>query len=311
VIVFVGRRYLRPISIFPDVPAEHPNNLAITYLYKKSVMMGSEDPESGRIMFRPDETINRVEILKTVFENKRQQIPSQDELLAQDEEIFVDVKADHWFAPYVYLAKKMNIVKGNDGLYRPADAVTLVEALKIIIQANQISLDAYISTSDRPYPDAEADEWYVPSLFFVKQYNLFDVDEEGHINPSQPLTRAKMAEILYRMDSVNLFEKRGYLTGFLRDSESSLPITEADVLIYQAVEQSSAQMDSRSFYEKGDLYYSTRVQNDGSFSVSLPIDSKYFIEAVRGANVSVNQVITEVKEEQTTRVELEMRRDDG
>ncbi|MGE3278280.1 MAG: S-layer homology domain-containing protein [Candidatus Altimarinota bacterium] len=310
VIVYVGKKYLRPIAIFPDVPAEHPNNLAITYLYQKNVMKGSEDPETGKILFRPDDTINRVEILKTLFENKRQKIPTAEELQSLETEIFVDVKPEHWFAPYVYLAKTMNIVSGNNGLYRPADKVILVEALKIITQTNQMSLDAYQNTTDKPYPDAEAGAWYAPSLFFVKKYNLVDVDKEGNINPSKALTRAEFAEIIYRMESINLLEKRSYLNGMLRDTKTNAGVSGAEIYIYKAVEEKKEGENGTSgFIQKGDLYYKTVTKSDGSFSVSLPIRTKYYVEAVSGDDVSTNRVVIELEENKSTRIDLEISRD--
>lgn len=307
VLIYVGRRYLRPIAIFPDVPADHPNNLAITYLYKKNVMRGSEDPETGKFMFRPDDILNRVEILKTVFENKRQDIPTEDELRALEQSIFLDVKPDHWFAPYVYLAKEQGIVKGNDGLYRPADEVLLVEALKIIIKTNQISLDSYQPSPERIYPDAELDAWYLPYLSFVKKYNLVDVDNSGNVHPAQSLTRSKFAEIIYRMESINLLEKRGYLVGKLSDSETKESIANAEIYIYKAIEEEASEDSNTSgFIEKGELFYKTSTSTDGSFSVSLPIHTKFYIEAISDNNVSINKIITEVQESQTTRIDLEI-----
>lgn len=301
VIVFVGRRYLRPIAIFPDVPAEHENNLAITYLYKKNVMRGSEDPETGKFLFRPDDTINRVEILKTVFENKKQEIPGEEELRSLEEGIFLDVKPEHWFAPYVYLAKKQGIVKGNDGLYRPADEVLLVEALKIIIKTNQISLDSYEDLLNKPYRDTELGAWYNPYLFFVKKYNLVDVDADGNIIPAQELSRAKFAEIIYRMESINLLEKRGFLSGILTNEDSKVGIPNAEIYIYKAIEEDG---EGEGFVEKGELYFKTTTKSDGSFSASLPIHTKYYVEAISGDNVSTNKIITELEEDLTTEIEL-------
>jgi hypothetical protein len=303
-VVYVGKKYLQPIVIFPDVPADHPNNLAITYLYQKNVMKGSEDPESGKILFRPNDTINRVEILKTLFENKKQTIPTAEELNALTTEIFADVKPEHWFAPYVYLAKTMKIVSGNNGLYRPADKVILVEALKIITQTNQISLDGYQNGKEKPYPDAEAGAWYAPYLFFIKKYNLVDADKNGNIVPAKALTRAEFAEIIYRMESINLLEKRGFLTGVLKDEKAKTGVSGAEIYIYKAVEDKK-EIES-GFVQKGDLFFKTTTKIDGSFSASLPIHTKYYVEAVSGDDVSTNRLVIELEENKTTRIDLEI-----
>jgi len=305
VIIYVGKRYLRPIAIFPDVPADHPNNLAIAYLYKKNVMRGSEDPESGKILFRPEDTINRVEILKTVFENKKQSIPTEEDLRALDTEIFKDVKTDHWFAPYVYLAKKQGIVKGNDGYYRPADDVNLVEALKIISEANQISMDIYRREGKNPYPDTEVDAWYNPYLFFVKKYNLVDLDERGNINPGDPVTRAKFAEIIYRLESINLLEKRGFVTGVLKDEKSNEGVAHAEIYVYRTVEETSEEGED-GFVKKGDLYYKSTTDQSGYFTISLPVHTKFYIEAISEDSTSSKNIIIQVEEDETSNIELKI-----
>jgi|CXWL01.1.fsa_nt_gi hypothetical protein len=306
VVIYVGKQYLKPLAVFPDVPTDHPNNLAITYLYKKNVMRGSQDTKTGQVLFRPEDTINRVEILKALFENKRQKLPSPEELKSlPPETLFFDVKLEHWFAPYVYLGKKMGIIKGNNGLYRPADKVLMVEALKMLVEGNQIDLVSFRSLTGKPYLDSEADAWYTPYLFFAKAYNLVDVDIQGHITPGQALTRAKFAEIVYRMESINLLEKRSILEGFLRDSKTKQGIPAGEIFVYNAlVEASSGVDDGTGFVRKGDLYLKTKTKNDGSFSISLPILTKYYIEAISGDKVSKTRVVVDLKENIPTTIEL-------
>jgi hypothetical protein len=307
VTVYVGKRYLRPISIFSDVSIEHPNNIAITYLYKKDVMVGSEDKESGMTLFRPDQILNRVEILKVVFKNKKQKIPSQEDLRSLQEPIFEDVSPDHWFAPYVYLAKQQNLIEGNNGFYRSSEDVLLVEALKIIVKANQINIDQY-NSDEKPYPDVLVGAWYIPYLNFAKTYNLIDPDENGEIHPGEPLTRAQFAEIIYRMDSINLFEQRGFLYGYVLEKKSQEGIENAEIYIYKVLDNSESENkdDVEEFYRKGDLFFQTNTQTDGSFSVSLPIGIKYYIEAKKEENVSTNNIITELEEDVDTQIELEI-----
>ncbi len=305
--VWVGKSYLKPISIFDDVPVNHPNNLAITYLYKKNVLKGKQDEKTGKMLFRPDDSINRVDILKTLFDNTNQKIPTLSELKALKEAIFIDVKPEHWFAPYVYLAKKMNLVKGNKGLYRPADLVLRVEALKIVADVNGIPVDGYLKPGEMPYLDAQANAWYLPYLFFAKKYNLVDADADGHINPSTPITRAELAELLYRIESISLGEKRGLLSGKLKNSKTGKGVASAEIYIYQAVGgKGNSDAKADGFLEKGDLYYKTSTKNDGTFAVSLPIGTKYYLEAISGNSVSSNRVITSVDEEKAAKVELEI-----
>jgi len=307
VVVYIGKDYLKPLAIFSDVPLDHPNNLAITYLYKKNVMKGSLDAKSGKLLFRPEDTINRVEILKTIFENKRQKLPTSDELknLGPDD-LFLDVKAEHWFAPYVAVAKKMGIIKGNDGLYRPADKVLLVEALKMIVAANQINLDAFKGSEEVSYPDAELQAWYSPSLLFVKKYNLVDPDGSGNIQPGKPLTRAQFAEIIYRMESIDLLEKRAFLNGVLKDAVTKKPIPEGEIYVYTISKDAVSESEAGSVVQKGDLIFKSVTKNDGTFSISLPVHTKYLIEAISGNNVSTHRVVIELEEGKNDPIELQI-----
>lgn len=297
--VQIGKEYLTPTVIFPDVPATHPNNIAITYLYKKNVMKGSPDTETGEITFRPEATINRVEILKTIFENLGQDIPASEDI---KEGLFLDVKADHWFAPYVQIAKEKGIIKGNDGLYRPADTVLLVEAIKIIVEASDVSIDAYKDERTSPYNDAEKGAWYNPYLFFVKKYDLIDADKNGNIQPGKTLTRAEFAEIIYRLESSNLLEKRGFVSGKVLSADKKLPIPDAEVFIYKTI----GNAEDESFLEKGELYEKSTVNSSGVFTLSLPIHSKFYLEALTENDVSVNKVIIQVQEDAVETVELLM-----
>ncbi|MDP2690982.1 MAG: S-layer homology domain-containing protein [bacterium] len=309
VTIYVGKRYLKPIVIFPDVPADHPNNIAISYLYKKNVMTGSDDAATGKRLFRPEEKLNRVEILKTIFVLLgNEDIPTEEELQALGDDIFLDVKSNHWFAPYVYLGKKTGLITGHpDGSYRPADPVNLVEALKIITKAYKLSLEPYKGVG-RPYPDAEGDAWYSLLLFFAKTYNLVDMDSLGNIHPDQDLTRGMFAEIIYRLDNVNFLEKRGYLMGTVRNASTKAVINAAEVFIYEALDSGATNgSEGDGFVKKGDLKLKTKTKQDGSFTVSLPTRTKYYIEVISNDKVSEKKIVTEVTEDKATVIELEIK----
>lgn len=307
VMIFVGKRYLKPIWIYPDVPPSHPNNLAITYLYKKNVMKGSEDKKTGKTLFRPDDTLNRVEILKAVLENKRQKLMSLEDLKSSKDIFFYDVKPEHWFAPYVYTAKKLRLIEGSEGIYRPGDQVLLSEAIKIIVNSFQTSLESLSKGKELPYPDLDPQAWSVPYFAFVKKYNLVDPDANGKIQPEKPITRAQFAEIIYRMESISLGEKRGFLLGKLKKAKTSQGIAQAEIYIYKAIEPMSKNpLRSSGFIEKGDLYYKTLTKNDGTFMASLPVGTKYYIEGIVGDTISSKSIVAEVDEDRTVRIELEM-----
>jgi hypothetical protein len=169
------------------------------------------------------------------------------------------------------------------------------EALKILSAAYQINLDPFRKAFELPYPDAEPSAWYNPYLAMGKKYNLLEPDQKGDINPGKPITRAEFAEMMYRLESISFAEKRGFLSGKLKRGKTGQGVPKAEIYIYSTVDG-----------KRGELYYKTTTNNDGGFTVSLSTGSKYYIEGLLGNSISHTSIITEVQEEKTTKIELEI-----
>lgn len=185
-----------PITIFSDVDSGHPNAEAIAYLREKQVVNGY--PEGT---FKPDNSVTRAELLKLLFDAQRV-YPSQAVYRA----CFKDVK-DDWFAPYVCYAKAKGLVQGYaDGTFVPGKDVTVTEALKIVLQAYQVGL---LKAPPLEAMQLEENAWYVPYIWTAYDKKL--VTWGNSVHPQQlpnltadtvlktTLTRAHLAEILYRM----------------------------------------------------------------------------------------------------------------
>ncbi|MBU1935459.1 S-layer homology domain-containing protein, partial [Patescibacteria group bacterium] len=81
---------------FSDVSRAHSYYVSITYLNEVGVLGGYSDGT-----FKPENTINRAEVLKVILSGAGIQ-PAET-----FEQLFPDVNADHWFAPYVLKAKEL------------------------------------------------------------------------------------------------------------------------------------------------------------------------------------------------------------
>lgn len=110
---------------FDDIPATHAYYDAIAWARINDVVGGFEDNT-----FRPEAGITRAALLKIIIEaDENIDITAYTE----GDDPFVDVPADAWHAPYIRYAKKHNLVDGFAGnTFRPAQQVTLPEALKIL-----------------------------------------------------------------------------------------------------------------------------------------------------------------------------------
>lgn len=180
--------YLGSDEIFADVRVGDPNAEAIAYLKEEEVIKGYDDGT-----FRPDQEINRAEILKMLLEGFGYNVEVDTE-----EEPFTDVDYGSWYAPYIMTAYEWRIVNGyDDGTFQPSEMVNRVEFLKILIKTYGIDLTDYPIIS--LYIDTELDSWYSPYVQYAKDYQLFDIDGEGNFYPDKNLTRGEAAEAIYRM----------------------------------------------------------------------------------------------------------------
>lgn len=172
---------------FPDVPEDHENYEAIEYLDTNGVIDGYEDGTFG-----PDNPVNRAEAMKMVVGALK--IDFKDSY----EEVFSDVPENEWYFPYVMSGHKEGIINGyEDGTFKPSNEVNLAELLKIIVLAADVELNTKIK--DDVFIDVPSTVWYAPHALYARNYNIILPDEFGYLHAEQSMTRAKVAEIIYRM----------------------------------------------------------------------------------------------------------------
>lgn len=185
-ILFLGNFSFAAAASFSDVPATHPNFDAIEFLKQFKVVNGYSDGT-----FRPDNKVNRSEALKMILLAGGVKIQNEGELN------FKDVKKGVWFYDFVQTAVTKNIVNGyGDGTFKPDQPVNLAEALKMSFMAYNL---AKLPTNfDSPYPDVSKDAWFAPYASFTASKNITELRDDGFLHPENQITRAQLAEILYR-----------------------------------------------------------------------------------------------------------------
>lgn len=174
---------------FTDVGAAHPNYEAITELQELGVIQGYPDGT-----FKPEQVVNRVEALKIILGGS-----GIDVSQAIGAASFSDTSVTEWYAKYLKKAVDLNIVQGYpDGTFKPAQTVNLVESLKILLNTNKVDFSA-TTLSGNPYADAYADQWYSMYVQYAKDNSLIDADSQNRVYPDGGMTRAKLAEAMYRL----------------------------------------------------------------------------------------------------------------
>ena len=174
--------------IFADVSEAHEYAEAIEYLKNEGIITGYDDGT-----FRPDQEVNRVEILKMLLLGFGYEVP-EDASIPD----FSDVEEGSWYLSYLNYALSLKIVQGyDDGTYAPAGTLNRVEFLKILTRAFGLNLGDYPITG--LYPDTEEDAWYAAYVQYSKDNGLMDVDGNGNFNPGASVTRGEVAETIYRL----------------------------------------------------------------------------------------------------------------
>jgi len=174
-------------SSFNDVPYTHPQSDAISFLESSDIVQGYEDNT-----FKPDNLINRVEFLKIVLEGTG--VPLDSDKLTG----FTDVDASQWYIPYIRKAKEEGWVQGYpDNTFRPLNPINKVEALKILGEVQQWDMLALGEVPAAAYKDTYRYSWYSPYVHFAKDKGLL-FEETDYLEPGKEISRAYMAEVVYR-----------------------------------------------------------------------------------------------------------------
>jgi plastocyanin len=171
------------VDAFPDVEESHTYYESIEYVRLAGLVNGNSDDGT----FTPDNTLNRAEMLKILVLAGG---ATETEILPYaTEECFSDVPAETWFTGYVCFGKDKGYIKGyGDNTFKPAQAVTFVEGMKIAYEA--FGLD----WTENEAPDVwfkdlagkAADAKYIPPTI-----SSFDQD----------LLRGEMADLAARIHS--------------------------------------------------------------------------------------------------------------
>lgn len=143
----------------------------------------------GDKKFRPDNVINRAEMVKITMNALKKE--TENQRISP----FEDVPANDWSAPYILNAKNLGIVSGywNNRFFEPFSGGTRAAALKMLVQAAGIDVSGYQGIS--PFPDVAASEWYAPYVAWAKETGIIGGYSNGNFGPDNTVTRGEMAKI--------------------------------------------------------------------------------------------------------------------
>lgn len=175
-------------ALFSDVPDSHANFTAIEFLRNRGIINGYEDGT-----FKPDRAVSRAEFLKIVLLSSGNPVMAGD----LDRSGFSDVSLSAWYVGFVNRALALGVASGYpDGLFRPDRTVSRIEAVKMMLRSNRITESSL--SSEASFSDIDTGSWAVPYARFAQVARLFDAIPGNLMRPNEAMTRAQVAEMVYR-----------------------------------------------------------------------------------------------------------------
>lgn len=201
---------------FRDLPGSDELSQAALDLRDRQILNGFPDGS-----FRSEQKVTRAEAVKMIVLSLGM---AEAELAKPPADGFDDVPLDAWFAPYVTTAASdLHIVDGPGKAqhFRPGNAVTKVEFLKMMFLAHGFDLGMYGEiklplSSDVTDPAA----WFYPFIRLAFATSATSIPKSGLIRPDRDLTRGDTALLLDRF----LLYKDG------KRVQTLLSFTEEDIL---------------------------------------------------------------------------------
>jgi uncharacterized protein YkwD len=194
---------------FNDVPSNHPNFTAIDYVQSQGIVSGYPDGS-----FKPGKTINRAEFVKiligTIFDQT-----TISSCPIKPVNLFRDVARGQWFTAYVCVSKINRIITGyTDGSFKPDNQINFAEAAKIIALSFNLQL-------------GPGEKWYEPFVNALGAKNAIPGTITG---PDQKITRAEMAEMIYRLKTGKSSELSSSIENIATDSTGEFAAFEDEVI---------------------------------------------------------------------------------
>ena len=154
---------------------------------------------SDEVRFHPDRPITRAEL--TVMVVRALGIPYSNETAP-----FPDVRSNAWYAAAIAMAQEYDLVQGyRDGLFRPDQPITRLEAIAVIARAMKIAgLEAEVQSEavegilSRFNDHSAIDAWARDAAAAVTDQGLV-IGYNDRIMPHKDITRAEKATIIFRM----------------------------------------------------------------------------------------------------------------
>ena len=200
-----------PITVWTGIPFSDVGRFdryfeAVKYVYEHSIFKGT-----GETVFEPETVMNRAMLVTVLWR-------MEGEPTAETPAAFADVVPGEWYADAVAWASEQGIVNGySPEEFGPLDDLTCEQILTILHR--WAGLPELPEDGPRfPEDDPEADDWALAALQWAAAAHVFVWDEESGPEVRSPMTRARVADVLMRYETL----VRPYLVKLPEEEEIQL-----------------------------------------------------------------------------------------
>ena len=173
---------------FSDVPGDYWAAEPIRTMATLGVMSGYADGTFG-----PDKPIGKAEFVSLLVRSKW-----PGEIKAVSGEVFTDVPANHWAAPFLNTALNKKLIAPDVINFFPAKEITRAEAVVIAVKFS--NLIYYPLVFAKPYRDVPQNYWAARQIAAAKGGGFLSYIKVENFEPNKLLTKAEAAFILSRTD---------------------------------------------------------------------------------------------------------------
>jgi hypothetical protein len=170
---------------FSDVPAGYWAEEPIGILGALGIISGYPDGT-----FKPENKITRAEFTALLVKAREKEVEKPETAL------FPDLPAAHWASGYVAKALQMRWIKGyTDGSFKPNNEISRAEGVSIISRFDQLEIK---NVTGSPFQGMAATHWAAAAVQAAKNAGILIYLQGKDLEPNRTLTRAEVAEMLYR-----------------------------------------------------------------------------------------------------------------
>lgn len=165
----------------------------IVYNINKGLMVGMNSRE-----FVPNGSLTRAQAAVVIsrFANSDNTAGVIDESRAG----FSDVPSSHWAYDYILDVQRKGIITGfEDNTFRPDEVMTREQIASILDRL--LKVDENTEGYENYYTDITKDRWSYESIIELTKLGLLKGYENREFRPTNKITRAEMASLMYRVDT--------------------------------------------------------------------------------------------------------------